>query len=206
MPCTAFDVDLDGFSVLDIANVTVELDIEPVPGGFVVQVLELADSLVLAIQLVSILGDLAHDLVVRIYLRLQSTDLSGVKVGANAVVTGGLLDLIEAPLESTNSANSNEVLGCTASVLVVDGGVLAKDVAIGNSVDLVSGIAILVLVLVEPEGKSALGIFRLHLLSGKGNAEKSSKETPGVVGGIGAADMAHESWTERPHAIPQQRL
>jgi hypothetical protein len=34
-------------------------------------------------------------------LRLQFDDLSGPKVGENAVVTDSLLDLVEAPLEST---------------------------------------------------------------------------------------------------------
>jgi hypothetical protein len=93
------------------------------------------------------------------------------------VVTDALLDLIEAPLESTYPANSNEVLGCAAFVLVVDGGVLAKDVAIANSVNLWARIAIPILVLVEPEGKSALGVIRLHPFGRKGNAEKSSEET-----------------------------
>jgi hypothetical protein len=152
IPCATFNVNLDSFSVLDIANVMAELNVEPVFRDFVVQGLELMDSLVLAIQVASIHVDLAHNLLALILHHLQSIDLSGVKVGANAVVTDVLLDLIEAPLESTHSANSNEVLGCTRFVLVVDGGVLAKDMTIANPVNLVARVAILALILVEPEG------------------------------------------------------
>jgi len=75
--------------------------------------------------------DLAHDLLV-LLLRLQSVNFPGPKIGTNAVVTNALLDLIEAPLESTYPASSNEVLGRTIFVLVVDLGVLEKDVAIAN--------------------------------------------------------------------------
>jgi hypothetical protein len=74
----------------------------------------------------------------------------GEIAGANAVVTDSLVDLIEAPLEATNSANSNKVPLCAPSVLVVDGGVLAKDVTVANTVNVVAGIAILVFVFVKP--------------------------------------------------------
>jgi len=48
-------------------------------------------------------------------------------------------------------ANWNVVLGCAAFVLVLDGGVLAKDVATADSVNLVAGVAVIVFVFVEPE-------------------------------------------------------
>jgi hypothetical protein len=54
------------------------------------------------------------------------------------------------------------VLGCAASVLVANGGILAKDVAIADSVNVVTGVAILVSVVVESEGESALGILPLE--------------------------------------------
>ena len=103
-------------------------------------------------------------------------------------------DLVEAALESTHSAHSNVVHGCAASVLVIDGGVLAQDVAVTDSVNLVAGVAVLVFVLVEPERKSALGILLLHFFGSKGNAEKSSKEATDIVRRIVAVDMAHQRW------------
>jgi hypothetical protein len=52
-------------------------------------------------------------------------NLAGPIVGEYAVISNSLRDLVEAALESTHPANTNAVLGCTASVLVVDGGILA---------------------------------------------------------------------------------
>jgi len=114
------------------------------------------------------------------------------------VVTNGLPDLVKAPLESTHSANPNVVLGCTTPVLVLNGGVLAKDVAIADSVNLVAGVAVLVFIFVEPEGESALGILLLHPFGCKGNAEKSSQETTDIVGGVVAVNMAHKGWACQP--------
>jgi len=79
-------------------------------------------------------------------------------------------------------------------VFVLDGGVLAKDVAIADSVNLVAGVAVLVFVFVEPEGESAL----LRPFGRKGNAEKRSEEATDVVGGIVAADMGHKGRTCQP--------
>ena len=131
-------------------------------------------------------------------LRRQFDGLPGQKVGENAVVTNGLLDLVEAPLESTHSAHSNVVFSCAASVLVLDSGVLAKDVATADSVNLVAGIAVLIFVSVEPEGVSALDILLLHPFGRNGNAKKSSEEAMDLVGGIVAADMAHKGWSCQP--------
>ena len=78
-------------------------------------------------------------------------------------------------------------------MLVVDGGVHAKDVAIAPTVNVVAGIAIRVFVFAKPEGESALKIFLLHPSSRERNTEKSSQEPTELVGGIGATDMA--SWT-----------
>ena len=150
MQCAAFDVDRDGCSVLNVANVAVEVNVGPVLRDFVVQGLEIGDSLVLFFQLVSIREDLSRVLRVLPLLRFQLDDLSGPTVGEMAVarVTDDLPDLVEALLESTHSANSNVVLGCAASVLVLDGGVLAKDMAIAGTVNIVAGVAILVFVFV----------------------------------------------------------
>ena len=90
------------------------------------------------------------------------------------------------------------VHGCAAFVLVIDGGVLAQDVAITDSENLVAEVAVVVFVLVEPERKSALGILLLHSLSRKGNAKRSSEEATNMMGGIAAVDMAHKGGTCEP--------
>ena len=102
-----------------MANGAVELDVGPAILDFVVEGLELGDSLVLSVQ-----SSLIHFhlLLVELVLRLQFDDLSGPGVSENAVVTDGLRDLVEAPLESTHITNSNVVNGLAASMLVLDGG------------------------------------------------------------------------------------
>ena len=90
------------------------------------------------------------------------------------------------------------VPGCAASLLVLDGGVLTKDVAIADSVNIVARVAVLAFVFVEPGGECVPGIPLLHLFGRKGNAEKSSEEATDIVGGIVAADMAHKGWTCQP--------
>ena len=82
------------------------------------------------------------------------------------------------------------IFGCAASVLVLNSGVLAKDMGTADSVNLVAGVA----VFVEPEGVSALDIL-LHPFGRNGNTEKSSKEATDIMGGIVGADMAHKGWT-----------
>ena len=181
-----------------MANVAVEINVGPEFRDLVVEGLEIGDSIVVVFQFASIRADLFRVLRVLPLLRLQFDDLSGPKVGENAVTTDDLLDLVEAPLESMHSTNSNMVLGCAASVLVLDGSVLTKDVAIADSVNLVARVAVLVFVFVEPEGESALGILLLHPFGCKGNAEKSSEESTDIVGGIDATDMAHKGWTCQP--------
>jgi len=179
-------------------NVAVELDVGPVFHDFIVEGLEIGYSFVLVVQFASNPLDLSCILQVLPLIRLQFDNLSGPKVSENAVISNGLRDLVEATLEPKHSTNSNMVHGCATSVLVIDGGVLAQDMAVADSVHLVAGVAILVFVLMEPECKSALGILRLHPLGRKGNAEKSSEEPTDMVGGIGAADMVHKGWTCQP--------
>jgi hypothetical protein len=111
------------------------------------------------------------------------------------VVSDALPDLVKTLLELTHAAHSNMVLGRTASVLVLNGGVLTKDVAVAEAVNLVTGVALLVLGLVEPEGESALGILLPHAFGRKGNAKKRGEEATDIVGGVIATDMAHKGWT-----------
>ena len=142
--------------------------------------------------------DLFHILCVLPLLRLQFDDLSGPKVSENAVVTNSLLDLVKAPLESTHSTNSNLVIGCTASLLILNGGILTEDMTTADSVNLVTRAAILVFVFVEPEGESALDTLLLHPFGRKGNTKKRGEEAEDIVGGIVAADMAHKGLTCQP--------
>ena len=86
------------------------------------------------------------------------------------------------------------VLGCTISVLVLNGGDFVKDVAVADSINFVAGVAILVFGFMEPEGKSALDIL-FHSFSCKWNAKKSGEEAMDVVGDVVAVDMVHKGWT-----------
>lgn len=196
--CSALDIDCEGCSVLNVSDVAAELDVGPVIQDFVVQGLELGDILVLVLQLGSSFAKRSHVLRVLPLARPQLDDLPIPAAGKNAAVADDLPDLIEAALEPTHSANTDVVLTCTALVLVLDACILAKDVAIADSVDLVAGVAVLVLILVKPEGESALGILLLHLFGRDGKVEKSSEESTDVVGGIVAADMTHEGLTCEP--------
>jgi len=174
-----------------VPDVAVVLDIGPVFHDFVVEGLEIGDSFDLVLQFASSPPDLSGVLRVLHLVRLQFDDLSGTKVSENAVISNGLRDLVEATLESTHSANSNVVHGCAVSVLIIDGGVLAQDVAAADSINLVAGLAVLVFGLMKPERKRALGIL-LHFFGRKGNAKKSSEEATDIVGRIAASDMAHK--------------
>lgn len=67
------------------------------------------------------------------------------------MIGNGLGDLVDAALESTHPTNSNVVPGFAATVLVIEGGVLAQDMTIVDPVDLVAGPAVLVFVFMKPE-------------------------------------------------------
>lgn len=191
-------VDRDGFSILDMPDVAVELDVRPFCHDLIVKGLEIGDSFFLVLQFASNPPNLSRVLRVLPLLPLQVDDLSGPKIGEDAVISNGLRDLIDAALESTLPANSNVVLACAASVLVIDGGVLAQDMAITDPVNLVAGVAVLVFVLMEPERKTALGILLLHFFGRKGNAEKSSEEATDMMSGVAATDVAHKGGTCQP--------
>ena len=160
IPCATFDIDRDGCSILNVAYVVVEINVGPGILDFIVEGLEISDSLVLAFQVVFLLADCFRILRVLPLLRLQIDDLSGIKVSKNAVAIDDLLDLVEALLESMHSTNSN-VVDCTTSVLILNGGVLTKDVAIADPINLVTRVIVFVFVFVKPEGESALSILHL---------------------------------------------
>ena len=113
-----------------MANVAVEINVGPVFRDFIMEGLEISDSLLLVFQFALIRTDLFRILCILPLVCLQLDDLSGPKVSENAMVVDTLLDLVEALLESTLSANSNMVPRCTASVLVLNGGDRTEDMAI----------------------------------------------------------------------------
>lgn len=184
--------------MLNMPDVAAELDIGPFFHDLIIEGLEVGDSFVLVVQFVSSMPGLSLVLLALPLLRLKLDGISGPKVRESAVISNNLRDLIEATLESMHSANSNVVHGCAVSVLVIDGGVLAQDVAVADSVNLVTGVAILVSIFVEPGCKSALDIILLHLFGCKGDAEKSREEATDMMGGIAAVDMAHKGGTCQP--------
>ena len=188
-------VDRDGWSVLNISNVALEHDVGPVLRHLVVEGLEISDSIVRLLQVAFKLPDLSRYLWVLTLHCLQSGDVSGRSCSDNAVIRNGLRDVIEAALKAAHAANSNEVLGCAAPVLVPSGCVLAQDVTVRNPVNLVAGVTVLVPVLVELQSKGALGILRFHFFGSKGDAEKGSEEVPDVVGSIGVSDVAQKGGT-----------
>jgi len=114
------------------------------------------------------------------------------------VVTDGLLDLVETPLEPTHTTNSNVVPMCAVSSLVLDGGVLMEDMAVADPEHPIAGGAVLMFVLMEPKCESTLDILLMHSLRRQGDPVKSSEEATNVVGGISVADMAHQWWTCQP--------
>lgn len=121
-----------------------------------------------------------------------------MKVSHIYVISNGLRDLVEAALESAHTTHEDMILGCCALVHVVDGGVPAENMTIADPVHLVAGVTAVVFVPVKPQDKSALGIVILHIFGGKGNGEKSSKESASVVSGIGATGMRHEWGSCKP--------
>ena len=194
------DVDGDLGSPIDVTDVSAR-NIAPLVGGVLVEGLEYADILLHFGQLppLSLHGRLVLRRLLRVLalrLRLQPNNLPGQEVGVNSVATDAGLDLVEAALESTESGKSN-VLGRYASALelVLDGGVLAENVAAANAEDLGARGAALVLVLVEEQSDATLSINCLPLHSSDWHAECSSEEATDMVGGVGAVGDAQKVWT-----------
>ena len=182
--------------MLDITDVAIELDVRPLFCNLLVQGLKLLGGLRLVCQVSPICADLARNLLV-LLPHLQPGDFPGPEAGTNAAGTDIPLDLRETPLESPCPANTNEVLGCGTIMLVVPRRVLAKNMTTTHPVDVRADLAVPIPGLVQPESESALRVL-LHLLGREGYAEKSSEKPPGVMGGIRAADVAHEGWTHEP--------
>ena len=114
-----------------------------------------------------------------------------MEVGLREVATDDDLDVIQIPLECTESADSN-LLGTCASVfeLVHLISRLAEDMMVTDIENPCAGVAILVTTLVKTEAEGALGIIHLHLRSSKGNPESSSQMTDDVDGRVVGTDRA----------------
>lgn len=121
-------------------NVAVELDVEF--RDVVVEGLEISDSFGLIFQLALLRLDCSCVLLP--LLRLPFNNFSGTRVGKDTTISNGLCDLVDAALGSTHSTHSNVVHGCATFVLVIDGDVLAQDVAVTDSINFIAGITILV--------------------------------------------------------------
>jgi hypothetical protein len=106
---------------LNVPNVAVERDVEPLFCNVVVEGLEICDSFGLVVQLAWLHPDRSHVCCGLSLLRLQFDNISGPNVSENAAISNGFGDLVEAALESTHSTHSDEVHGCAASVPVIDG-------------------------------------------------------------------------------------
>ena len=99
IPCAAFDVESDGCSMLNVADVTVavELNVGPVFRDFGVQCLELGHSLGLVLQVASRLTVRLH--VFRL-LRLEFDDLSGIKL-VGGIAGGRIRNILMTPTHMT---------------------------------------------------------------------------------------------------------
>jgi len=153
---------------VDVTDVA-ELDITPLRLDVVVELLELGDGLFLLIQILSSFVKLSRVLLRLLFvlarpLRLQLNNLPGVEVGEHPVVTDADLDLVEAPLEATESVNSNVLARCAGPLeLVRPLNLLAENMAVTNTENLRAGLAVLVATFVEEEADATLGIIHLSL-------------------------------------------
>jgi hypothetical protein len=137
----------------------------PVRGGVEMECREVVDGLGLSTQVPLLLPDLFSVVVGR--LRLQCGYLPSQGVSGHSAISGFVSSLVEAAIKSTTSANSDIAHRCAASVLVVDGRVPTKNVAVRDAKDLGAGVAGFVAILVEPQCKRALGVHPLHVFGSK---------------------------------------
>ena len=142
-----------------------EINMRPVRGGVEMEGLEVVDGLGLSIQVPLLLLDLFGVVVGR--LRLQCGYLPSQEVSSHSAISDFVSSLVEATIESTTSANSDIAHRCVAFVLVVDGRVPTKNVAVRDAKDLGAGVAGFVAILVEPQRKRAFGVLPLPVFGSK---------------------------------------
>ncbi len=94
-----------------------------------------------------------------------------------------------------HSVNSNVLLRCADPEFVVDIGVLAENMAVADTQNLIAGVSVLVFSFVEVESEATLNILLLPLFGSKGHIESSSENTTEIGGRIAVAHNAHKGWT-----------
>lgn len=150
------EVDRDLGSPIDVANVAAS-NIAPLVVGIVVKGLKYTNILLHFGQLLplNLHGRLILCCLLRVlalWLHLQRNNFPSQNVGIRSVATNGGLDLVNSALESMESGKSNMLGRCPSTLeLIVDGGVLAENVAVTNSKDLGTGGATLALVLMKEQ-------------------------------------------------------
>ena len=131
---------------------------------------------------------------------LQPNDPPSQEVGINSVTSDAGPDLVEAALESMESGKSNVLARCGRALdLVLDGGVLAENMAVANVEDLGARGAVLVLVFMEEQCDTTLSIIVPPLHSSNRHAGRSSEETTDIVGGVIVVGDAQKGWTQQLH-------
>ncbi len=191
------DVDGDGCSELSVPNVTMEIFLRPVQHGVGMEGREVVDGLGLSIQAPLLYLD-RSDGVGGLLLRPQIGDLPRQDVSGHGAISDFISNLAEAPIESTISTDSDIAHSCVASVLVVNSGVLSKNVAVGDAKDLVAAFAVLAEILMEPKSESALGVSLVQVLGGEWNAVKRGEEAANIVSSIRAVNSGQEGGTCQP--------
>ena len=191
------DVDGDGWSELSVPNVTMKIFLRPVQPGIGMEGPELCFGLGLSIQ-----APFPHlnrsDGVGGLLLRPQIGDPPRQGLSSRGTISNFISNLAEAAIESTISTDSNIAHSCAASMLVVDSGVLSKNVAVCDAKDLVAGFAVLVEILMEPKSESALAVSLVQVLDGEWNAVKGGEEAANVVSSIQDGNSGQEGGTCQP--------
>ena len=115
------------------------------------------------------------------------------------MVTDADLDLIEAPLEATESVKSNVLARCAGPLeLVRPLNLLTENMAVTNTENLRAGLAALVATFME-EADATLGIIHLPLRGSNVHSESSSEMTTDMDGGIIVADNAQKGYVEHKY-------
>ena len=196
------DVNGDLGSPIDPADIAAG-NIAPLVVGVIVEGLEYDDILLhfeqrlpLSLHGRLVLRRLLQVLASR--LRIQLNNLPSQNLSISSVATDAGLDLVESVLESMESGKSNMLGRCARALeFVIDGGILAENMAVANTKDLGAGGAALVLVLMEEQRNATLSISGLHLCGSDGHSERSSEEAVDIVGRVGVVGDAQKVWTRQ---------
>ena len=176
-----------------MANVA-QPDVPPLRLDALIEGLETSDGLFLLVQVLSSFAKLFRVLL-RVFLvlirplRLQRYNLPGVEVSEHATFTNCDLDVVDAPLEATESIQPNELARCASALeLICPLTLLAEDVPVADTQNPGAGDAVLVTVFVEEEPDAALSILLLPLLRSDWHTEDGSEVATHVDGWVIGSD------------------